>query len=424
MTRSATPKLAALVVVSGLFVFAGLAVGTTEVVVVATPLVLALTYGLVASVEPELAVEIELSEDRVGEGDRITLMLLLTSSHTLREVEVGIQLPAGMEVTTGDIRRTIAVVASTPAELKFELRAQRWGAYRLGLAAIRVHPPGNLVVYEQLFHEERSLKVYPSYDHMVRGPAPLDTQLYSGDYVSRAAGDGIEFSNVRPFTRGDSVRRVNWKVTSRRRELHVNLAHSERDADVVMFLDAFNDIDLGAETTLDLTVRGASAVARHHLRHNDRVGLVSFGGVMRWLTASMGRTHMYRIADFLLDVETTFSYAWKNIDRLPHGTLPPGALVIAFSPLVDARSLTALTDISARGFHTIVVNPLDEGLIPAGADAEARLAHRAWLLAREVTKSSLQAAGVGVVTWDGQAGIDAVLAALPRRGRRASGAHP
>ena len=28
----------------------------------------------------------------------------------------------------------------------------------------------------------------------------------------------------------------------------------------------------------------------------------------------MGRTHAYRVADFLLDISSTFSYAWKDIE--------------------------------------------------------------------------------------------------------------
>ena len=143
---------------------------------------------------------------------------------------------------------------------------------------------------------------------------------------------------------------------------------------------------------------------------------------MRWLTASMGRTHLYRIADFLLDLEATFSYAWKNIDRLPEKTLPPGALVMAFSPLVDRRSLTALGDISARGFQVVVVNTLDERRVAPAPGPEGALAHRAWLLERAATKSSLRSAGVPVVTWRANESLEAVLASLPRRARRLTGA--
>jgi uncharacterized protein (DUF58 family) len=244
--------------------------------------------------------------------------------------------------------------------------------------------------------------------------------MYSGDYRSRGAGDGIEFATVRPFTVGDSARRVNWRVTSRSGELHVNLSHPERDSDVVLFLDTFSDTQLQDKTTLDLAVRGASAVAEHHLRHNDRVGLVSFGGSLRWLRASMGRTHTYRIADFLLDVNATFSFAWKNIDLLPQGILPSKATVIAFTPLEDNRILRALADIYERGFTVYVVNVLPEQEIAPGKTPEDHLAHRVWLLQRKMRKRRLIESGLPVVTWAGDTSIEAALAAAPRPVSRAA----
>jgi uncharacterized protein (DUF58 family) len=274
------------------------------------------------------------------------------------------------------------------------------------------------VTYEDVRDTRQSLRIYPASERITKSIDPPDTGTYSGDYVARGAGDGIEFATVRPFVRGDSVRRVNWRVTSRTGALHVNLAHPERETDVVLFLDTFSDIDLRKESTLDLTVRGAAAIAQYHLLHNDRAGLVSFGGMLRWLNASMGRTHTYRIAEFVLDVNTTFSYAWKNIELLPPGTIPPSALVVAFSPLVDQRAIRALADIGARGFSLVIVNTLAESLIDPRPDPEGRLAYRVWKLQRQMGRDQFRAKGIPVVTWAGEEGVESVLRAIPRRGRR------
>jgi uncharacterized protein (DUF58 family) len=242
--------------------------------------------------------------------------------------------------------------------------------------------------------------------------------LFTGDYVAPAAGEGIEFSHVRPFTRGDSVRRVNWRVTSRRGEVHVNLAHLERDADLVLFLDTFTDAHLADETTLDLTVRGAATLARHHLGRSDRVGLVSFGGMLRWLTASMGRTQTHRVIEFLLDTREIFTYAWKDITLVPRALLPPSATVIAFSPLVDERALGALADLAARGFPLVVIDTLDESRISPGETEDDVVAHRVWRMQRAMLRERFAELGVPVVAWTGESGLEAALASLPRRRRR------
>src|SRR2546423_15075622 len=75
----------------------------------------------------------------------------------------------------------------------------------------------------------------------------------------------------------------------------------------------------------------------------------------------------YRIVEALLNTEITLSYAWKEIDVLPRGTLPAKALVLALTPLLDDRAVSALLDLRARGFDLVVieVSPLPFAEPPA-----------------------------------------------------------
>ena len=67
-----------------------------------------------------------------------------------------------------------------------------------------------------------------------------------------------------------------------------------------------------------------------------------------------GIVQLYRIVDALLDTQIVLSYYWKEIDVIPRRMLPPNALVIALSPLLDPRSVGALLDLRARGFDLAV----------------------------------------------------------------------
>ena len=53
----------------------------------------------------------------------------------------------------------------------------------------------------------------------------------------------------------------------------------------------------------------------------------------------------YRLVDALLETGVEFSYAWKDVNIIPARTLPAGALVVALTPLLDERSVTALVDL-------------------------------------------------------------------------------
>ena len=96
-------------------------------------------------------------------------------------------------------------------------------------------------------------------------------------------GAGIEFADIRPFRAGDRLRKISWRVSARSRELHVTTSPSEEDSGVLLVVDALGDhgrsggLD-GEPSSLDQSVRAAAALAEHHIRTGDRVGLRIVGG--------------------------------------------------------------------------------------------------------------------------------------------------
>ena len=413
MTRGTTPRFTTTMTVALALLVAGLLTGRIEAVVLACPLLVALALSVALASEPTITVLVDTSIDRCFERDEVTVTVRLVSDDRT-DVEVGLQIPPGLApVGVGPAIRTVMLQPGVERSLSFVVVPVRWGVYRLGLVALRVTGPGGSFTWEGLYERHELLKVFPHVERVETGVAPSDTQVYSGNYPSRGAGAGIEFSHVRPFERGDRLRSINWRVTSRRNEMHVNVFHPERNSEVVIFLDTFADAGTDERSSLDVAVRGAAGVAQHYLRHKDKVGIVAFGGILRWLTTSMSRTQVYRIIDLLLESQALFSYAWKNVDLLPRGTLPPSALVIAFSPLIDRRAIGALGDISARGFTLVIIDTLAEDDVPPLPGREGEVARRVWKLHREAVRAEFAAIGVPVLQWHEQVPLDALLASLP-----------
>src|SRR5439155_17432772 len=109
-------------------------------------------------------------------------------------------------------------------------------------------------------------------------------------------------------------------------------------------LDTFSDVALPERGTLDLTVRAAASLAHRYLQRKDRVGIVSFGGYLSWLLPASGTRQLYRIVDSLLQMDVVMSFATKSLDVLPPRTLPAKALVLALTPLLDARATGPIVD--------------------------------------------------------------------------------
>jgi uncharacterized protein (DUF58 family) len=414
MTPRYTPKLTRYVGLAGFLLLMGIFTGLSEMVVVAVPVMTSLALGLALSGEPDVDARLSCDSERCLEDEAIAFRVDLQAGTGAAEVSYGLPLPEPMELLEGAARHTVFVGRDASCTEPVRAAARRWGVYDVGRLALRVHRPGRYVVYEDVSNTGIQVKVFPGAERILRGVVPPTTQVYSGNYVSRAAGEGIEFAVVRPFTYGDDLRHVNWRVTSRRRELHVNRFHIERNADVVMFLDTFTDVRAGDLSTLDLSVRGAASLAWRYLSRKDRVGLVGFGGVVTWLGVASGQMQVYRIVDHLLRTRPAESFAWKAIEFLPRGTLPPQALVVAFSPLVDPRSIRALHDLRERGFALVVIDVLDEDEVAAEPSAEGRLAHRVWKLERDALRFELNARGIPVVRWTEGLSLQSALSEIPR----------
>jgi len=408
VTRAATSKLGAYAALAGTGLLAALVLGRPELAALAAPFALVLAAGLSLAEEPRVRAKLELDRERQVEGEVVTAYLDLEAETAVPALELLLDLPDGLEATSENPQLRHVGPGDWP-ELELELACAHWGAYLVGDVILRAQDRFGLVAFEQALDLRRPLKVYPRGEALEQLLRPLETQTFAGSQTPRTRGEGIEFADLRPFVPGDRIRRVNWRATARRGEPWVNETHPERNADVVIFLDTFAEARKGASGTLDLAVQAAGSLAVHYVREKDRVGLVAFGGVLNWLTVSTGVVQLYRVLDSLLDAEIFLSYAWKNIDILPVRTLPPHALVIALTPLLDERSMRALVDLRARGFDLAVVDISPVPFVEPGSGPLDELAFRLWLLRREALRSSYLRLGVPVVEWRQDQPLQAAL---------------
>jgi uncharacterized protein (DUF58 family) len=132
---------------------------------------------------------------------------------------------------------------------------------------------------------------------------------------------------------------------------------------------------------------------------------------VRWLDPGLGPRHLYRVVEALLDTDVVTSYAWRDLEVLPPRVLPPAAMVVALTPLLDPRSLGALADLHHRGFDLLVLEIAPEKLVGAALRHADPLAVRVWRAQREARRHRLQRQGVAVVEWPPDRPLEVVLAA-------------
>jgi uncharacterized protein (DUF58 family) len=419
-TTTPSGRLPAYLALGGAGLLAGLLLGRPEPVVLAAPLLLAAAIGLVLARPPDLDVAVRLDRERALEGEEVGLEVEVRARRRVAHLEVEVRLPRGLVLRSSPAERGWPLAAGAARVDRRRLECRRWGGRLVGHVRLRARDPLGFFTYRDDERRLLPLRVYPRPEAVRRMLQPAETQVFAGNQVSRLKGDGIEFADIRPFTPGDRPRRINWRASARRGHLQVNEMRPERNADVVVFLDTFTDLREAGESSLEMAIRAAAGVVDVELRRRDRVGLVGFGGTLRWLRPEMGERQLYRLVDALIDTEVVLSYAWKGLEVIPRRTLPPKCMVLALTPLLDDRALGALLDLRGRGYDLAVLEISPLAFVPPGRRETERLAHRLWSMEREALRHRFLGLGVPVGSWRPGEPLDGALAAVGtfRRGAR------
>jgi uncharacterized protein (DUF58 family) len=235
-------------------------------------------------------------------------------------------------------------------------------------------------------------------------------------------GDGTEFAGIRPFHAGDRLRRINWRVSLRTGDLHVVTSRGEEDSGVLLVVDALADfghsggVDGGA-SSLDVTMRAASALAEHFVRNGDRVALRVIGAGWEVVGSGSGQRHLRRILGRLAAVRP--ARMRDDASERLRFRATAGTVVIVLSPLLSDTIGTATASMHRRGLPVLAVDTLPQGAQALAAEgADAYVADLAWRLRRTERGQFLTALareGCPVVAWRGPGTLDDVLHRLARR---------
>ncbi|SIN34041.1 DUF58 domain-containing protein [Micromonospora cremea] len=448
------------VLLAGLLLVAGVLLGRVDLIVLAAPFALGTAYALRRRPSALPQVWITPGDDgpmveggevtaavSVGNPDTVDYDLVVVRSRVspwLRIERAGFGLdassgdatPSGGAAPADATGRSVAdrpfvtsVPRATAVDLELAGRALRWGRHPVGPAGARVATAGGLLVSRAVITEPVRVRVYPRTEPFEAVEAMPRAAGLVGAHHSRRPGEGGELAGVRIFGPGDRLRRIDWRVSLRARQLHVAATLSDRDAEVVVLLDVLAEAGRsggvgGAASVLDTTVRATAAIAEHYLHRGDRVSLLEYGPAARRLRPAAGRRQYLTVLEWLLDVRAESSPHEPYDQVFGPQLLSSDALVVVLTPLLDERSAQMLARLARAGRFVVAVDTLPADLTPPKDRGWAEVAYRLWRLDREIMIGQLREHGVPVVRWAGAGSLDQVLrdvarlAMAPRVGAR------
>ncbi|GIJ28603.1 hypothetical protein Vqi01_37650 [Micromonospora qiuiae] len=439
------------VLLTGLLLIAAVLLGRVDLVVLAAPFALGTAYALRRRPTEMPEVQIEADEGHLVEGGPVAgtisvgnpgpvsydvAVLRTRVSPWLRVERVALaggtiagRSGAGERPGLADRPFVTSVAPETAIDLELSGSALRWGRHPLGPAGARVAAAQGLLISRAVIAEPVRSKVYPKTEPFEAVEAMPRAAGLVGAHRSRRPGEGGELAGVRIFAPGDRLRRIDWRVSLRTRQLHVAATLSDRDAEVVVLLDVLAEAGRsggigGTASVLDTTVRAAAAIAEHYLHRGDRVALLEYGLSARRLRPATGRRQYLTVLEWLLDVKAQPSPRALDEHAFGPQLLSADALVVVLTPLLEEGSAQMMARLARSGRFVVAVDTLPSDLPPPKEQGWGEVAYRLWRLDRDTMIMQLREHGVPVVPWVGAGSLDQVLrdvarlATAPRVGNR------
>lgn len=129
----------------------------------------------------------------------------------------------------------------------------------------------------------------------------------SGLHPSPYHGSSIEYADHRPYTLGDEIRTIDWKLLAKTNKTYVKLFEDQTNVRTTIILDASRSMDFKSSdvsmTKFEYGAHLSAALAYLMLRQNDAVGLALINDQVRhYLPPRSQPSYFRRMVDIL---ETT-----------------------------------------------------------------------------------------------------------------------
>ncbi|MAY73138.1 MAG: DUF58 domain-containing protein [Phycisphaerae bacterium] len=212
--------------------------------------------------------------------------------------------------------------------------------------------------------------------HIVEG-------VMSGQHRSPYTGYSVEFAQHRPYSPGDDLRHLDWKVYARTDRLQIKQYQQETNLDLIVLVDASGSMSYGTRSFADASGEGrnTSADGRAHwskfdhatalaaalsyitLQQGDRVGLATFSDeLMAIVNRSGSRSQWRKIVEVLSGETVTRQTELGRVTDQALGQITGRCLVVVMSDFFESLDTLrgALARMKHRGHDVICFQVLDK----------------------------------------------------------------
>jgi len=208
------------------------------------------------------------------------------------------QLPSELSLQPGEI-----------AIAKYTARPIKRGPASFNQINLRVQSPFNFWRYQKRINANQTTKIYPNF-MAIANLSFLDYEqrlAHIGAHLSQRRGSGQSFKQLREYQRGDEIRQIDWKATSRQHKLISREYQDERDQEIIFMLDCGRRMRAqdGDLSHFDHSINALLLTSYMALSAGDAVGMMSFSGDSRWIKPIKGKNKINTLLNSLYDLHSS-----------------------------------------------------------------------------------------------------------------------
>ena len=233
----------------------------------------------------------------------------------------------------------------------------RRGHFRIDPLAIRTGDPFGFFEASAAVGQGVSVVVYPRLEPVPAWKLPAANIEGSHAAPERTHQTTPLATSVRPYAPGDSMNRIHWKLTARHGEIQVKEFDLEQTADAWIVLDLQRAIQTGRgdESTTEVAIRAAAAIADKALIENRAVGMTVNARRPAYLPPDRGGRQHLKIMQLLAALEPDGEAPLVEALVQSVGRLRRGMTAVIVTASVDPAWVRVLATLRGRGVAAVVV---------------------------------------------------------------------
>lgn len=256
----------------------------------------------------------------------------------------------------------------------------RRGSFHLGPTLLISGDPFGLFLNSKPFSHENQLVVLPFVVDLKYFPSPVGMFPGGRAIQRRAAEITPQASSVRDYAPGDSLRRIHWPTSARRDRLMTKEFDQDPQADVWIFLDAYQDAHFTVEgektelqkheqlwlwqrktdvklpmDTFEYAVSVAGSISNYYTKQGRAVGLACASDVLTVIPAERGERQVNKILETLTFLNSDGKLPLIGLVEAQGPSLPRASTVVLVTPSTDPSVDLAVDYLIMRNLRPVIV---------------------------------------------------------------------